>query len=495
MRQAWTRAPLRMRLVALFSALLLVAIIAVGLLALTLLRQSLVEELDAELESAAQSLVWESYGPLSPSTNITQDNPLLPAEYAVIIATADGTVLIQNVQSETTPVVGSLALDAVEGRGGIPVTTRSVEGPTRWRVIVRPLTDARGQIEGTAAVALPLTSVDQVMHRMVWGLVAVGAGVLALAGGATYAVVRRSLRPLRRIETTAAKIAAGDLTQRVDDLPTTTEVGSLAASLNTMLTDLETSFEAQRRSEERMTRFVGDASHELRTPLATVRGYAELYRMGGIPSGNVPEVMDRIEDSATRMSNLVTDLLSLARLDQQPAGEPVDVDITAALVAAASDLRALDPTRSVEVLAPTRCQVRAEPTALGQILTNLIGNVAAYTPPGSPVELVATADSAASGPRLVVEVRDHGPGVPEADRTRIFERFARLDAGRSRDAGGSGLGLSIAHTAARALGGTLECLATHGGGATMRLTLPLSGPPTASPSSPSPRGPEVTSEG
>lgn len=465
----WRRQPLRVRLVVMFTALLLLALVTVGSLALTLLRQSLLAEIDGQLTGAAQSLVEQSWqGSLSDHDDPT--NPLVPSEYAVLIATIDGSVVVEDVATAGRPAVGSLAITDVERRGSQPFTTGSAAGDTRWRAVVAPLTSADGRIIGTAAVALPLTSVDATMRRMVGALMAVSGGVLLVAGVATYAVVRRSLQPLRRMETTAAAIAAGDMSQRVTDPPPpSTEVGSLAASINTMLGDLEEAFDAQRASEERMQRFVGDASHELRTPLATVAGYTELYRMGGIPDSELPGVMGRIEDSATRMSSLVVELLTLARLDQGAPLRIEPVPLAPVLESAAADLRALDPTRTVQVHLEPGAAVAVDRAAFQQVLTNLVGNAAAYSPAGTPVELVA---GRLPGGLVRLEVRDHGPGVPAADRERIFERFARLDAGRSRDAGGSGLGLSIVRSSVVAMGGTVVCDDTPDGGATFRVELP-----------------------
>lgn len=466
MPSAWTREPLRVRLVVLFGALLLVAIGALSTLALTMLRSTLVSALDEQLAKAAQSLVWESLN--AP----TAGNPLVPAEYAVVFADAEGAVLGRDSTTGQFPRLGSLSLDSVRERGPAPFTARSEDGTGTWRVTVRAV-EADGQVRGTAAIALPLDSVNATVGWMGGALMAVGGGVLLASAALTYGVVRQSLRPLRRIETTAAQIASGDLSQRVEVLPPSTEVGSLARSLNTMLADLEAAFDARRAGEERLQRFVGDASHELRTPLATVRGYAELYRLGGIPESGVADVMGRIEESATRMSTLVGDLLALTRLDQSAPLVPEAVPVPELLEGLAQDTRALDAGRDVRVVAHPDLTVWADPGALRQILTNLVGNAVAYTPAGSPVELVAVTDD--DDDAAVIEVRDHGPGIPPEDAQRVFERFARLDAGRSRDAGGSGLGLAIAREAARAMGGDVRCVTTPGGGATMRLTLPRAG--------------------
>ena len=255
----------------------------------------------------------------------------------------------------------------------------------------------------------------------------------------------------------------------------TTEVGSLATSLNAMLTQIEHSFAVQRASEERMRRFVSDASHELRTPLATVRGYGELYRIGGIPESQVSSAMVRIESEATRMTGLVSDLLQLARLDE---GRPLDlqtVELTGLADDAAADVRVLDPDRVVAVVgpdggAPAPVHAVADEQRVRQILANLTENARMHTPAGTPVEIAVGSE----GRTAVLEVRDHGPGVPPAETERIFGRFYRLDSSRSRASGGSGLGLAIVAAIAAAHGGTTRASETPGGGLTITVTLPIS---------------------
>lgn len=469
---AWRRQPLRVRLVLALTSVLLFALTLIGALSLTLIRQALVAEVDDRLTSAANALVQSSFGAIA--SGITTQNDLIPSEYAVLLASPDGTSAGSVVTSEGSPDV-SLALDDVLAAGGDPRTAPSVDGGQRWRVVTSPLYNANGDVALTVAVALPLDSVDDTIRRLLTGLLAAGLGVLIAGGAATYLIVRASLRPLHQIEATAAAIADGDLTQRIDDPPpATTEVGSLANSLNKMLADIEESFEIRRASEARMQRFVGDASHELRTPLAAMAGYTELYRMGGIPPEGVSEVMGRIEDSTARMSRLVADLLTLARMDRGAQPDLSRTQVEPLLTGAASELRALDSTRDVSVQSPP-LTVMADPDRLAQVLTNLVGNAAAYAPAGTPVELHGHRE----GDRVIIECRDHGAGIPQQDRERIFERFARLDAGRARDDGGSGLGLAIARANLAAMDGEISAVETQGGGTTMRIVLPgVDEPPT-----------------
>ena len=229
---------------------------------------------------------------------------------------------------------------------------------------------------------------------------------------AWYAV-RRAFRPLTRIEDTAAAIATGDLTQRIPVRQADDEVTSLSRSLNVMLTRIESSFAVREASEERMRQFVADASHELRTPLATVRGYAELYRQGAVPdtAGRRVRPWSASRPSRTRMSGLVEDLLTLARIDDAPVVETMTtVDLTVLAADAVADARVRAPERRISLLgldgpvAPT--VVRGTESRLRQVVTNLVANALRHTPDGTPVEVAVGHD--ADG--VALEVRDHGPG-------------------------------------------------------------------------------------
>ncbi len=290
--------------------------------------------------------------------------------------------------------------------------------------------------------------------------------------------MRRAFRPLTRIEDTAAALATGDLTQRIPGRQADDEVTSLSRSLNVMLTRIESSFAVREASEERMRQFVADASHELRTPLATVRGYAELYRQGAVPdAAAVGSAMERIEAESTRMSGLVEDLLTLARIDDAPVVETTHVDLTVLAADAVADARVRAPERRISLLgldspvAPT--VVRGTESRLRQVVTNLVANALRHTPDGTPVEVAVGQD--ATG--VALEVRDHGPGVPDEVATKVFERFYRADPARGRTGGGgSGLGLAIVAAIVAQHHGRVGVAPTPGGGATFVVRLPQETP-------------------
>ena len=475
--------PLSARLVAIITTLLLVGLAAAGFATLGLLQRSLVSEVDSELNSAAQPLAQRVLNNLvnnlvgAPS--VRTDDEGLPSDYFVQFANPDGSApkaQFAGAQSRTgIPLLPVIDVGVVAAHAGEPFTVPAQDGSTRWRVVAKSLNNGKG----TVAVALPLTAVEATMDRMRATLLGIAMGVVALGSLAGYLAVRRSLRPLRTIETTAEAIAAGDLSRRVPEAPASTEVGRLSLALNTMLAQIEDAFGARAASQERMRQFVADASHELRTPLAAIRGYSELYRMGALRTRPaVADTMRRIEDSATRMGTLVEDLLHLARMDEgrPPTQEPVDLSAIAR--DALSDVRALDPRRASSLVTLDgvgdvgRCVVLGDDGRLRQVVTNLVGNAVQHTESGTAIEIAVGSE----GDHGVIEVRDHGAGISPENAGRVFERFYRVDSSRTRTSGGSGLGLAIAATIMAVHGGTIEIRQTEGGGATVRCSVPLAGP-------------------
>jgi two-component system OmpR family sensor kinase len=474
--------PLGARMVAILCVVLLVGLCATGATALTLLGRNLVDQVDTQLETYSLPLLREVSGSGGRGPWGGGRDDRLPSDYYVEVVDAEGTTIGDPVRADTseagTPRLPELTRDVVLAHSEEAFTVTSAESSTDWRAIVLPAVDDFGEYGGAVAIALPLTGVEETLDDMRTVIVLTGLAVIALGSAAGWMAVRRSLRPLQEIEATAGAIAAGDLTRRVPPGPATTEVGRLSAALNTMLGHIERAFSARAASEDRMRRFVADASHELRTPLATIRGYGELYRMGALTSREqVDDTVRRIEESATRMGRLVEDLLALARLDEGRPLRTDPVDLTVVAADALSDLQALDPTRPVRLAALPAgaelgaCVVVGDEDRLRQVLANLTGNVVQHTPPGTPVEVAVGHD--ASG-WAVVEVRDRGPGIPPEHAARVFERFYRVDASRTRESGGAGLGMAIVAAIVEAHRGAVELSPTPGGGTTVRVRLPAS---------------------
>lgn len=473
--------PLRLRLIAILLVLLLAALTLTAAATAVLMRRDLVGRVDADLERAYPSVAQQAL-----ITIVRQQANRLPSGYAVIFYPSDGSnpVELDPTSESTTPdMPRALPITSPHVRSNEAFYIGSKSGDLKWRAIAGRTRD----FEATFIVAVPLTTVDTTVRKLVLVELLIGLAVLSACAAVGWYAVHRAFRPLRQIEDTAAAIADGDLGRRIPTRTAEDEVTSLSRSLNVMLAQIEQSFAAREASEERMRQFVADASHELRTPLAAVRGYAELYRQGAVREpADVASAMSRIEGEATRMGGLVEDLLMLARLDDQRPLEFAPVDLTVLAADAVQDARAIAPERSISV---TGLEGPLEPTvaagdesSLRQVLANLLSNGLNHTPADTPLEIaVGTRDS---GETAIVEVRDHGPGIDPDKARRVFERFYRADPSRVRGTGGgNGLGLAIAAALVSAHRGRIGVAQTPGGGATFVLELPT-GNSQPSPSTP-----------
>jgi two-component system OmpR family sensor kinase len=464
--------PLRVKLVAALTLLVALALAVTGFAASTALRGYLVQRVDENLIASVRN---GPGGVLEPHHNGLRR----PDEYLVQYTFLNGTVRQAfDVTKTAAPKLPKLTVAFVQSHTK-PFTVRS-PSDSAYRVLVFPVQFDDGT-QGLAAVAAPITDANRTVQRLTILELGIGAIVLLVFAGVGYGFVRSSLRPLVEVEETAEAIAAGDLSRRVKEGDPRTEVGRLSKSLNTMLVQIEESFHAQkvseasaRQSEDRMRRFVADASHELRTPLTSIRGFAELYRQGAVSEGaELDRVMKRVEDEAARMGLLVEDLLLLARLDQQRPILHEPVDLLHLARDAAHDASAVAPDRKVdvEVTGDGPPVVMGDDARLRQVFGNLVTNALTHTPAGTPVTLRLGADDHSG--MAALEVVDHGPGLSPEQSSKVFERFYRADASRTRAHGGSGLGLSIVAALVAAHGGRVEVDSRPGEGATFRVLLPL----------------------
>ncbi|MFB4423131.1 ATP-binding protein [Streptomyces sp. QL37] len=332
----------------------------------------------------------------------------------------------------------------------------------------------------SVVVGIPTAEVDKAVNTLIVVEVCVTCAGLIAAGIAGAAMVGVALRPLRRVVATATRVSelplhSGEvaLLERVPDAEADprTEVGQVGAALNRMLGHVGSALEARQKSETRVRQFVADASHELRTPLASIRGYAELTRRGRENAGpDTRHALGRIESEAERMTGMVEDLLLLARLD---AGRPLSyesTDLSPLVIDAVSDARVADrapggasgPTHHWRLELPeVPATVSGDPTGLQQVLVNLLANARTHTPPGTTVT-VRLRQARRELPWVTLEVQDDGPGIPAELQPRVFERFARGDASRSRHAGSTGLGLAIVQAVVAAHGGLAEVRSVPG---------------------------------
>ena len=580
----WEEWSLTTKLLAIMMLLMLLVLTGTSAWVLENLRDSLVQRTDERLISASETLAQQAYRDVfqkaelqsgsdsddedGSSTTLDSNSwdqlrSLLPGGFYVQFYNTDGDPIRDPVAPEpdNRPILPTINEKKVYAQGGQPFTVAGTNSQWRARAMKVKNTDV------LVSIAVPFDrEIDNINERARNTMIGIGLMALAMVAGVGYWAINNTFRPLRDIEKTASRIAAGDLGQRVPVFPRNTELGRLSAALNTMLGRIEDSFDGQTRSEKRIRQFVSDASHELRTPLVTIRGYAELYRQGAITKNeDVANAMERMEAEAKRMGVLVDDLVVLARLDEQRPAEIGPIDMHKVVRDAAADAAAQAPDRDISFIgldgedAQPVPMIRGSESKIRQVIVNLAGNAVRHTPEHAAIEFAvgvvglpedADADSGdaddgqatakgqngrsgarngakertrergfvtggvrifrrgdsagndqadAQEPEGIVpdvtaagsitvddslrgfpngrvrfEVRDHGEGIDPEMVPRIFERFYRLDVSRTRDTGGSGLGLSIVKAIVENHHGTISVHETPGGGATFRIDLPIS---------------------
>lgn len=358
-----------------------------------------------------------------------------------------------------------LSLASVPDGGRRIATVGADTGSTTYRAAVYRLDDGRIRV-----VAIPIDDVEHTIDRLLLVQILGALAVLAALGLVGWWVVHLGIRPVKEMTETATRIADGDLTVRVPEGRAGTESGELAVALNQMLGHIEQAIDERAQSEARLRRFVADASHELRTPLTTIRGYAELYRMGGLAaSESLDDAMRRTEQEASRMGRLVEDMLVLAKLDEERPLDRRHLDLVKLANDAAADARARAPERSIAfTTSVVTAYVSGDEDRLRQVIANVVSNAIVHTEPTVPVAISVER----RGGDAVLAVADEGPGMPAEVTARVTERFFRADPARSRHRGGSGLGLSIVDAAVAAHGGSVEIDSVEGRGTTVRLVLP-----------------------
>ena len=477
------RISLRTKLTTMSVALIGLLLVVSSMGTMALLRTYLQQNTDTLLTSTAVTLADED--PLLLEVRLATHEvtlPRLPSDYYIAYLDTTGTLLIGLVSSANgkndVPNLSGLSLPYVKATGGMPfeVEVSSKYEDKRlgnWRMVAMPLSNQGGSV----VVALPEASNAGLIAQ--YGAIGTGFGILLLllSAGAIWITITSALRPLREVERTAAMVAAGDTSQRLLERDKSTEIGRLNSSLNSMLDSIDNAMSSRNNTVDQMRRFVSDASHELRTPLVTLRGYAELYRIGALKKkADIDEAMQRIESESLRMTELVENLLALARMDEAAPLAKQQTDLVELAQISARDSAAIGSKNKIVLVdldgnklsKDASVSAAVDASSMRQVLTNLLVNAAKFSKPKGQIEIAIAENSG----RVILEVRDHGEGIPAALREKVFERFFRADNSRNRETGGSGLGLSIVKNIVTRHGGEIKALETPGGGATFRVTLP-----------------------
>ena len=539
----WRSLSLRAKVTGVAVSILALGLLATGIGTTVFLRSQLLASVDTQVSDLAGAVGGLFAIDTSTGQVVVPDSP--PTEYFVAIYDADGNYVAQagGGRRDAKPDFPETFLSYADAfsLAQQPFDLSSESDTSTFRAAVAPVEITGTSIFYTQMVALPLSTVTQTLATYLGIYSILSVITIVLGAVAIRLLVTLAFRSLTQVENTAMEIATGDFGQRMTDIAPATEVGRLKTAINAMLGRIDAALAQRDATVRQMRRFVGDASHELRTPLVTVRGYAELYRMGAIRTDeDVAQSMERIEKEAMRMGLLVEDLLALARLDEKRDIEFAPIDLRPLARDAALDVRAASPQRPVAVIdttivepteppapqtetdtletpkrprsafslagsillrrrprdargtAPTTEQIVIAPLDLGpsssapvalppivlgeenrirQVITNLIGNARRFTAEDSPIDLRVGVDAAAQSGWI--EIVDHGEGIPDQIKDKIFQRFWRADTSRTRETGGSGLGLSIVASIVESLHGSVRVMDTPGGGATFRVGFPL----------------------
>lgn len=329
---------------------------------------------------------------------------------------------------------------------------------TRTRAYVEALPDSEGFLVAT----MPLAHIDAAVHGFASLMVTMALTAGLLAFGVGWLLARRALRPVATLTDAAAAIATSrEFSRRVTDGSSRDELGQLARTFNTMLGSLQEAYESQ-------LRFVSAASHELRAPLTVIQANLDLLRAAPMPASERALALGEAASEAGRMSRLVADLLALARAD---AGVPIRrdlVELDRIVLDVLGEARHLTNGQRLQLSDVEPLTVRGDADRLKQLFLNLVENAIKYTPADKHVTVSVARDHQ----QAVVVIRDEGLGIAPDDLPRVFERFYRGDPARSRDPGGSGLGLSIAQWVASEHGGTLTLASRLGAGTSVTVRLP-----------------------
>lgn len=466
MMPRWSTASIRVRLTGWYAVVLSLMLVVYATATFVAVRHEFLEQLDEQLhdefESAEGFLVQTSDGRIVWSGD-KRHEPDNDEDRGSDVWLASGEPVYRSGASAALPPVALAATSAQ------PRYESVVANGHRWRTLTGT------SLVGGRSVVLRVSRSEDRVRKQLWEvLIVLVFGlplVVALAGVGGYVLARRALTPIDHLASEARRITAERLHERLSVPNQHDEIGRLAGVINDTFARLESSFEQLRR-------FTADASHELRTPLSVIRGIGE----AGLGETRTPteykEAMGSMLEEVDRLTNLVDTLLRLSHGDAgtvRISREAIDLGALTRDVASSLGILAEERNQRITVDAADRISVSADRLVLREAITNVIDNAIKYGPRGSTIDLRVHADDG----HAILAIADEGPGIAPEHRQRIFDRFFRLDEGRSRDEGGTGLGLAIAKWAVEVNGGHISVDTGATGGSVFRIVLPTSTTPVA----------------
>lgn len=462
MRRLLLRArSIRVRLTLWYVALLAIILVAFSTVLYASLARGLNAQLDVSLSTEAERLI-ASLDVENGALHLGEGPDNLSVGTVGALYDASGQVLLAYDPRQPLPALPQ-ALNAA-ARGQQTYATARFQGSAQWRVFTTPVTENGVQV-AVLQVGRPMSDVEAALNQLALLLALAVPSTLLVASIGGMFLAGRALDPIDRITRTAAGIGAEDLSRRLNLHDSHDEVGRLAATFDRMLDRLEQAFRRQRQ-------FTADASHELRTPLALLASQVDVALERERNPAEYEDLLRSLRDDASRMTQLVNELLTLARADagqQLLTREELDLsDLVRTLVPTLEPLAAQNGVRLTEQV---QCEMRVsgDQMRLTQLLINLVDNAVRYTPAGGSVIVSAARD----GNWAVLSVADTGVGIDAEHLPHVFERFYRVDSARARSEGGAGLGLAICQWIARAHGGDIAVESTPGRGSVFTVRLPL----------------------
>ena len=447
---------LRSRLSLATASITILVSLSIGAASIVTAERSEISKLDSIMETLL-SQILNSENPLGDAFYYSQEFSV-PLAVALLPDGGELTLLTEPVGTfEKLPSPSEL--DQAKTRG------IEISGETPYRIRTFQLPDREYIIIATSLDEVEATRSKNIQSLFGFILVAVILGTLLI-----LFFIRRDISKIEVLVDTATKISEGDSLVKIESSSGDSEVDRLTVALNKMVTSLQHALDIQKESASRMQEFLGDASHELRTPLTVIKGYVELLSKAQlVEPEQSARAYSRLASEIERMETLIRDLLLLAELGQKTAEFNEEVNLSELVDTQVNDLKILDPQRLVEGLIDGDIYLNGSRLHLQQMLANAFGNIRRHTPTDAPVQISLTSSSG----EIHLAIADGGPGLPTRAYVEGRQHFQRFDKSRSRETGGSGLGMSIMSGIITEHGGSLELGVSKLGGLLLEITFSL----------------------